>query len=151
MMQYEKEKARCSSQGKRLLTNLAFLYISCTRLFTGLSRRNIHEYKHNIASETLGTISRSGVGNNDPTSPIVPFHDVVQVLRFLALSDSECGECCVVESKLVYCQPSYITKDSLPGGSHTCMADQPGCLVLHDLECLHLKLVASTKDWEAVH
>ena len=53
-MQYEKEKARCSSQGKRLLTNLAFLYISCTRLFTGLSRRNIHEYKHNIASAFMG-------------------------------------------------------------------------------------------------
>ena len=47
-----------------------------------------------------------GVGDDDPVSSIVPVHEVVQVLRFLALSDSECGECCVVESKLVYCQPS---------------------------------------------
>ena len=86
-------------------------------------------------SEAVAVLCKSevGVGDDDPVSPIVPVHDVVQVLRFLALSDSECGECCVVESKLVYCQPSYITKDNLPGGSQTCMADQPGCLVLHDL------------------
>ena len=39
------------------------------------------------------------VGHNDSVGPIVPVHDAVQVLRLLALSDSESAESCVVKCK----------------------------------------------------